>query len=155
MKSSLCAYNISRQSFINLGVTVADTPLARLRGLIGKMRLHSDEAVWVVPSHGIHTFGLRLAIDLIYLDARLRVVHLLEHVGPLRFGSIRWGSASVLELPSRSIYDSGTRLGDQLMICTPEEMREYWASQRRHTAEEQEGDVTQEAGTPPFLDRAG
>jgi len=123
------AFNITRQSFISLGVTVADTPWARLRGLLGKMRIRSDEGLWVVPSRGIHTFGMMFPIDVIYLDAHLRVVHLVESLGPLRFGPFRLGCESVLELPRRSIYGSGTQVGDQLMICAPETMEAYWASQ--------------------------
>ena len=59
MKTPYCAFNVTKQAFISLGVTVADTPFARLRGLLGKMRMRSDEAVWVVPSHGVHTIGGR------------------------------------------------------------------------------------------------
>ena len=128
MKSSFCAFNISKQSFVNLGVTVADTPLARLRGLLGKMRMRSDEAVWIVPSHGIHTFGLMFAIDVVYLDAQHRVVHVIENLGPFRSAGIRRQCASVLQLPARSIYGSGTQVGDQLLICSPEKMLDYWAS---------------------------
>ena len=85
------AFNITRQSFINLGVTVADTPWARLRGLLGKMRMRSDEGLWLVPSRGIHTLGLMFPIDAIYLDGDLRVVHLVENLGPL--GLVRCGCA--------------------------------------------------------------
>jgi uncharacterized protein len=123
------AYNVTRQSFINLGVTVADTLLARLRGLLGKMRLRSDEGLWVIPSRGIHTFGLMFCIDVVYLDAELRVVHLVENLGPLRIAPLRLRSESVLELPARSISGSGTQVGDQLLICTAKEMEAYWASQ--------------------------
>jgi uncharacterized membrane protein (UPF0127 family) len=128
VKSSFCAFNISRQSFVNLGVKVADTPLARLRGLLGKMRMRSDEAVWIVPSHGIHTIGLMFAVDVVYLDAEHRVIHLIENLGPLRFAGIWRQCASVLELPARSIYGSGTQVGDQLLICSPEKMLDYWAT---------------------------
>lgn len=123
------AFNVTRQSFINLGVTVADTFLARLRGLLGKMRLRSDEGLWMIPARGIHTFGLTFPIDVIYLDAQLRVVHLIENLGPLRIAPIRLQCQSILELPARSIYGSGTQLGDQLMICTPKEMEAVWASE--------------------------
>ena len=128
MSTSYCAFNISRQSFINLGVTVADTPLARLRGLIGKMRMRSDEAVWIIPSRGIHTFGLLFSIDVIFLDAQNRVLHVIESLGPLRIAGIRRQCASVLELPARSIYGSGTQVGDQLMICSSDKMHTYWQS---------------------------
>ena len=124
------AFNISRQSFINLGVMVANTPFARLRGLLGRMRLRSDEAIWIVPSAGIHTIGLMFAIDAVYLDDQHRVIHLIENLGPLRIAGIRRQCASVLELPPRSIYGSGTQVGDQLLICSPEKMQAFWASQQ-------------------------
>jgi hypothetical protein len=95
------------------------------------MRLRSDEAIWIVPSVGIHTIGLMFTIDAVYLDDQNRVIHLIENLGPLRIAGIRRQCASVLELPPRSIYGSGTQVGDQLMICSPEKMQAYWASQQR------------------------
>ena len=136
MSRTCYAYNVTRQSFINLGVTVADTLLTRLRGLLGKMRLRSDEGLWVIPSRGIHTFGLMFSIDLVYLDTELRVVHLVENLGPLRIAPIRLHSESVLELPARSIFGSGTQVGDQLVIGTAKEMEVYWASQSAKTSSE-------------------
>ena len=130
VKRILYAFNISRQSFINLGVSVADTPLARLRGLLGRFKLRSDEAVWVVPSHGIHTFGLRFRIDVIYLDSQCQVLHLIEHLGPLRIAPLRLRCASVLELPAGSIYKSGTQVGDRLLIQSPERVDRYLESQQ-------------------------
>ena len=128
MKTTRYAFNITKQSFINLGVTVADTPFARLRGLLGRMRLRTDEGLWIFPCRGIHTFGLMFPIDVIYLDTDLRVIHLVESLGTLRIAPLILQSASVLELPPRSIYGSGTEVGDQLLICTAEQMEAYWAS---------------------------
>jgi uncharacterized membrane protein (UPF0127 family) len=122
------AFNITRQSFVNIGVTIADTFLTRLRGLLGKVRLRSDEGLWIVPSQGIHTIGMMFHIDVIYLDSQLRVVHLIESLGPLRIAPIRLKCGSILELPCGTISESGTQVGDQLMICTPEETEAYWAS---------------------------
>jgi hypothetical protein len=130
-------------------VTVADTPLARLRGLIGRIRLRSDEAMWIVPSHGIHTFGLLFPIDVIYLDAQLRVLSLTENLGPLRIAPVKWQCASVLELPARSIYDSGTQVGDQLMICSPEAMHAYWLSQDSEPAAAPRLAAEMPMGVPP------
>ena len=129
MSTVYYAFNVTRQSFINLGVSIADTPWSRLRGLLGRMRLRSDEGLWIIPSRGIHTFGLMFPIDVVYLDAGLRVVHVIESLGPLRIAPIRLKSESVLELPARSVYESGTQIGDQLLICSPAEMENYWASQ--------------------------
>jgi uncharacterized protein len=134
----LCAFNVTRQSFVSLGVAIADTPFSRLRGLLGRMRLRSDEAIWVVPSRGIHTIGLRFAIDVIYLDANQKVVHLVENLGPLRVAPLRWQSASVLELPAGCVGGSGTHVGDQLLVCSAEEMTEYLAQRLSADAEETE-----------------
>jgi uncharacterized membrane protein (UPF0127 family) len=129
LKESVCAFNITRQAFLSLGVAVADSPLARLRGLLGKMRLRSNEALWVAPSRGIHTIGLMFSIDVIYLDANLRVIDLVENLAPLRISRIRLHGASVLQLPARSISESGTKIGDQLLIGSAQEMEQYWAAQ--------------------------
>ncbi|MBV8808171.1 MAG: DUF192 domain-containing protein [Acidobacteriaceae bacterium] len=120
-----CVFNKTRESFLSLNVTPADSHLARLKGLAGKFRLKSDEGIWVMPSQGIHTIGVLFSIDLIYLDSAHRVIHLIESFGTFRIGPIRTNCASVLELPTRTIYSSQTQVGDELLICSPEEMERY------------------------------
>jgi uncharacterized protein len=124
-------YNQHRQSFLHLGVGLADTSFRRLRGLLGRWSLRNDEGLWVMPSRGIHTFGLFFPIDVVYLDGSRRVVHLIEHLKPFRISSLRMHCESVLELPTRSIYTSNTQIGDQLLILTPEQMLAYWEKQRQ------------------------
>ena len=48
-----------------------------------------------------------------------------EHLGPFRVAPIRRQSASVLEMPTRTIYSSNTQVGDSLLICSPEEMESH------------------------------
>jgi uncharacterized protein len=110
---------------LSLSVTAADTHLARLKGLLGRLRLKSDEGIWVIPSQGVHTIGVLVPIDLIYLDSGYKVLHTVESFGSFRIGPIRRHSASFLELPTRTIYSSQTQVGDQLLICSPAEMEEY------------------------------
>src|SRR5579863_4321272 len=120
-----CVFNKTRESFLSLNVTPADTHLSRLRGLMGRLRMKPNEGIWVVPSQGIHTIGVLFAIDVIYLDAGHRVVELTESMGSFRAGSLNMNCASVLELPVRTIYSSQTQVGDQLLICPLEEMESY------------------------------
>ncbi|MFL6416621.1 MAG: DUF192 domain-containing protein [Bryobacteraceae bacterium] len=120
-----CVFNKTRESFISLNVDVADTHLTRLRGLLGRIRLRSDEGIWVVPSYGVHTIGVPFAVDLIYLDDRYRVIHLVESLGGFRVGPMRLDCISVLELSSHTIYSSQTQLGDELLICSQEEMQKF------------------------------
>lgn len=125
LQQHYCVFNKTRESFLSLSVTAADTHLARLRGLLGRLRLKSDEGIWVIPSQGVHTIGVLFAIDLIYLDPDNRVIHVCESFGSFRIGPIRKSCSSVLELPTRTIYTSQTQVGDELLICLPEQMEEY------------------------------
>ena len=122
MRETYCVFNRTRESFLSLKITRADTHVLRLKGLLGKMSLKSDEGLWTIPSQGIHTMFLLFPIDLLYLDVEDRVVHLVENLGTFRISPIRMDSVSVLQLPTRTIFSSGTRVGDQLVICSPDEM---------------------------------
>jgi uncharacterized membrane protein (UPF0127 family) len=119
---SYCVYNQTRECFLSLSVTPADTTFARLKGLIGRLKLRVDEGLWVVPSCGIHTLGVLFPLDLVYLDENHQVIHLVEHFPRFRIAPIRTHASSVLELPTHTIFSSQTQPGDQLLICAVEEI---------------------------------
>jgi uncharacterized membrane protein (UPF0127 family) len=121
-KQKYCVYNQTRECFLSLSIIRADTSFARLKGLIGRLRLRYDEGLWVVPSSGVHTFGVLFPLDLIYLDEDYRVIHSIEFFRTFRIAPLRTNAASVLQLPIHTIYSSQTQQGDQLLICPPEEM---------------------------------
>jgi uncharacterized membrane protein (UPF0127 family) len=122
MKSTYCIFNKTKESFLALTVTGAGTSLIRVKGLLGKIRISQGEGLWVNPCRGIHTLGVLFPIDVVYLDAENRVIHLVEHLRPFRFGPLRLDCASVLGLPPHMIYESQTEVGDELLICRPEEI---------------------------------
>lgn len=131
MKRTFCVFNRTRESFLGLRVTSADTLFMRLKGALGKLGLKPDDGIWLAPSRGIHTIGMLFPIDLVYLDESNRVIHLVEHLGPGRISPIRIGCASILELESRSIYASDTRIGDELIICPPEDIDKHCGHTQR------------------------
>ncbi len=128
-----CVFNKTRESFLSLGIAAADTYFARLKGLLGRLRLKPDEGIWVIPSQGVHTIGVLFAIDLIYLNPDNRVIHVSESFGRFRIGPIFISCSSVLELPTRTIYTSQTQVGDELLICQPEEMEQYLKESQTRT----------------------
>lgn len=107
---------------MSLDTRVADTHLSRLRGLIGHRRLGPNEGLWLAPCQGIHTIGLFFPIDVVYLGVGGEVVHLMENVAPFRITPLRRSAHSVLQLPVRTIYESQTRIGDQVVICSAESL---------------------------------
>lgn len=126
MEKTLCVFNQTRESFLSLSVTRADTQFARLKGLLGKVKLRSDEGLWTVPSQGIHTLFLLFPIDLLYLDKDNRVIHFIENLGTFRVAPFRRDAASVLQLRTRTIFASNTQIGDELLISSPEKMESYF-----------------------------
>jgi uncharacterized membrane protein (UPF0127 family) len=86
------------------------------RGLLGRQGLTAGEGLWIVGSMGVHSFGMRFPIDVAYLDGELRVVHLIEHMRPNRCGRISLRTETVLELPSGTLAETGTRQGDRLEL---------------------------------------
>jgi uncharacterized membrane protein (UPF0127 family) len=89
-------------------VRLAATPSARLRGLIG--RPPSPTPLLVVPARSVHTFGLRRPIDVIFLDADLRVVKGVRHLRPARVAGAR-GAVAALELVAgAAALEPGDRL---------------------------------------------
>jgi uncharacterized membrane protein (UPF0127 family) len=117
-----CVYNQTRECFLSLGrVTPADTTFMRFKGLIGRLNMRSDEGLWV-PSSGVHTWVVSFPLDLIYLDEKYRVVFVREHGPRFCVGPLRLQAASVLALPTHTIYSSQTQAGDQLVICTADEI---------------------------------
>lgn len=134
MKKTLSVFNKTRESFLTLGAAVADTHLGRLRGLIGTTRLGPGEGLWTLPSQGIHTLFLLFPVDVLYLDSGNRVVYAIESLASFRIGPYRSDCASVLQLPIRTIYSSHTEVGDQLLICRPEEIDKYLDNRQQRRA---------------------
>ncbi len=116
------AYNQTRETFLGMRISPADTAWKRLKGLMGKIKLGYDEGLWVRPSTGVHTIGVSFPVDVIYLDEQLHVVHLEEHLPAYSFAPMKTRAKSVLELPVHAIYSSQTQIGDKLEICGREEM---------------------------------
>ncbi len=112
-------YNKTRETFIATEATVADSYFTRLIGLLGKTRRWAQlgNGLWIVPSRGVHTFGMLFPIDLIFLSNEKEVVHIEEHVQPFRISRVSLKATSVLELPPHTIYRSGTQVGDRFEIA--------------------------------------
>ena len=74
----------------------ASTPSARLRGLAGLSDLDPHHGLLLERCRSVQTFGMRFALDLVFLDEAGRVVRLAHAVGPARLRSCS-GARSVIE----------------------------------------------------------
>src|SRR5216683_7463385 len=112
-------YNKTRETFVATEAAVADSYLRRLVGLLGKTKKWAQRGrgLWIIPSSGVHTIGMMFPIDLVFLGKEKEVVHIEEHVRPFRISKVSLKASSVLELPTHTIFRSGTQVGDQLEIA--------------------------------------
>ena len=76
---------------------IADGPLTRLRGLLGRRALPRGEGLLLRPSPSIHTWGMRFAIDAVFLSADLEVLSVRPAMPAWRMAGRR-GARAVLEL---------------------------------------------------------
>src|SRR5260370_3223269 len=108
------AFNQTRRAFLATDVSAASTHLARAKGLMFRRPASFcfGRGLWIVPCHGVHTFGMRFAIDVIYLDENADIVHLEENVRPWRLTPVLLRAPSVLDLPARPVWASATETGD-------------------------------------------
>jgi hypothetical protein len=117
-----CAYNQTRECFLGLEVTVADCSYADAKERIATLTLKSGEGLWMLPFSGLPESGMQAPLDLIYLDKDCRVIDAIESFPVFHADTPHRKPASVLALPTHSIYSSQTQPGDQLVICVAEEM---------------------------------
>jgi uncharacterized protein len=108
--------NITRQTTVAARLTIADTSLARLIGLMGKKRLDPECGLLIKPSSGIHTFGMRFSIDVVALSKGLQVLKLWPALPPFRITSTSLKTHCVLELPAGQINNCRINVGDQLQL---------------------------------------
>ena len=112
--------NATRQTWLATKVRKADNFLTRLVGLLKRTNLGPEEALWLMPSKGIHTIGMKFPIDVVFLNRGNTVVGLVQGMVPCRLSSVHVTSYSVLELPTGTIKKSRTEVGDQFEISLAE-----------------------------------
>jgi uncharacterized membrane protein (UPF0127 family) len=80
-------------------VPVADGFRLRLRGLAWRWRSEAGPGLLIPRCASVHTFGMRFALDVYFLDRSGRVLAVRRRVPPRR---ILWcrGAAAVLEVPA-------------------------------------------------------
>ena len=108
-------FNKNRGRNIATRVSVAGTSQARRQGLLGEKLINLEAGLWIAPCEAIHTFGMKVIIDVIFLDRHGRVSKLVHNLKPRRI-AICLKADSVLELASGNVAQSETRVGDQLQF---------------------------------------
>src|SRR5207237_1377708 len=89
---------------------VADSFRLRLRGLLGRRSVGSDEGLLLVGSPSIHTTFMAFPIDAVFLDRELGVIAIKEDLKPWRVAGRR-KAKHILELRSGETARQGVAPG--------------------------------------------
>lgn len=106
--------NVGTGEIIIPRLEIAVTLRQQTVGLIGRRELPADAGLWLHPCSGIHTFGVRFPIDVLFLDREGTIVRAVSRLAPCRICGPVWKAKTVVELPaetlSRFVLSIGTRL---------------------------------------------
>ena len=105
--------NRDRGTILAEAADVADTSAKRRTGLLKHSKLNPGEGLWIAPCESVHSFGMKFAIDVVYLDRKKKVRKIRKNMVPRRISACLTAH-SVLELPIGVIDASHTEPGDQL-----------------------------------------
>jgi uncharacterized membrane protein (UPF0127 family) len=111
-----CVLNRKNRAVVVERLRLAHTHWTRLRGLLGTRSLEAGEGLWIKPCRQVHMFGMRYAIDVVFLDKELRVVGTVSALAPNKISPKVSRAESVLELPVGSIERTGLIEGTVLEI---------------------------------------
>jgi len=107
--------NQTRNTVLAGSADMADTSAKRRTGLLKHERLDPGDGLWIVPCESVHTFFMKFPIDLVYLDKQKRVRKVRHRVPAWRF-SVCLSAHSILELPAGTLEQTGTQVGDELVV---------------------------------------
>ena len=121
-------------------VTVADSTMRRLRGLLGRKDLPSGHGVLLRPAWSIHTAFMRFPIDVIFLDADQVVIKIVPRLTAFKTASCR-GAREIVELRAGECDRRGLSIGDRVAWAARAPSDEVPAAVPKDLAGEKHGAV--------------
>jgi len=107
--------NGTRNTTLGTQIMRAHSSQERRSGLLKQDSLAEGCGLWITPCEGVHTFFMRFAIDVIFLDRQNRVRKIRAELRPWRLSACLTAHA-VLELPAGAAARTLTAVGDQLQF---------------------------------------
>ncbi len=113
--------NVTRGTVLASEARAAKSYWSRLVGLLGRASLKPGEGLLIEPCSSVHTAFMRFAIDVVTVDQSGKVVKLVSDLKPFRMSGMVRGKHAVIELPSGTIIDTETAVGDQISFDAEED----------------------------------
>ncbi len=119
MDKKLRVRNITKGTMLADCAIIADTSQKRRTGLLKHASLEAGEGLWIVPCEGVHMFGMKFDIDVLFLSKKRQVLKVSARMAASGFSrrmALSLTAHSVLELPVGTADKTQTVVGDQLEL---------------------------------------
>ena len=108
--------NLTNDKLLCDKACLADSFYRRAKGLMFRRGWDDFDGLLLSPCGSIHTFCMRMKIDVCFLDAEQKIMKALASLGPWRSAHGGRESRATLELPAGTLERTGTRTGDRLLM---------------------------------------
>ena len=108
--------NLTKNTMLCEKAWLADNFWRRAKGLMFQKGWEDFDGLLLSPCRSIHTFGMRMEIDVCFLDPEHTIMKALDALGPRKSAQGGRGSRSTLELPAGTLARTGTETGDRLVL---------------------------------------
>ncbi len=142
-----CVYNQTRERFVATNVEAADASDSSLEMRLRTLGQGGAMGLWVLPCLEISPASVRFPLDLVFLNNDCVVLGTVESFPLASPGPSSARAWSVLALPADTLAQGEIRVGDQLHISAPEEMKRHLQQMKEAKAEAQRSPL-------PFLEQS-
>ncbi len=106
--------NSTRGTVLGTRIRLADDIPSRIRGFLFRPPPAHGEGILLSPCKAVHMFGVRFALDVVFISEQGGVVATYPELKPWRRSAIHGSALHALEVPPGTIRATGTATGDQL-----------------------------------------
>lgn len=104
------------EKMIAKNVSKANNFYKRLKGLLCKKDLGSEDGLLIYPCKQVHTFGMKFCIDAVFLSPSLTVMHIEHNMPRGKISKYVKGANQVLELKGGTAKEKNISLGQTIIF---------------------------------------
>lgn len=112
----MAVWNRTRCTYLGTTLLTLNEHFMNTLRHISDRGIPSDCALFISPCQGIYTVGMRSAVDIAFLNNEMRIIRIFRSFPPNCFVEPVEGAVSAVELPAERLSETGTSVGDVLVI---------------------------------------